>query len=183
MTPAERKRQRGIALLLVLWAFMTLGVLALDFGRYMRDDAKASVNFAEETQAYYAALAAMNKAVYQDELERGNRTPQQAGKTGGNVGAKTGDTAGAATGDDPDRTTGPGISVADGQWYDAEFAGVHAQVRVTDECGRVPLNYASETAAHTRHHQPAARAERHAGDELAPGEGGRGDRRRDPRLA
>lgn len=145
MTRAERKRQRGIALLLVLWAFMTLGVLALDFGRYMRDDAKASVNFAEETQAYYTALAAMNKAIYQDELERGNRTPQQAGKTGGNVGAKTGNTAGTETGDDPDRTTGPGISVADGQWYDAEFAGAHAQVRVTDECGRIPLNYVNET--------------------------------------
>jgi len=144
MTPAERKRQRGIALLLVLWAFMTLGVLALDFGRYMRDDAKASVNFAEETQAYYAALAAMNKAIYQDELERGNRTPQQAGKTAGNTTGTTA-TAGTAGDADPDRTTGPGISVADGQWYDAEFAGVHAQVRVTDECARIPLNYANET--------------------------------------
>src|SRR4030095_9694936 len=57
------RRQRGIALLLVLWAFMILGVLALDFGRYMRDDAMAAVNFADETQGYYVAVAAINRAL------------------------------------------------------------------------------------------------------------------------
>jgi type II secretory pathway component PulK len=150
MTRSGRRRQRGIALLLVLWAFTTLGVLALDFGRYMRDDAKASVNFAEETQAYYIALAAMNKAIYEDELARGNRTP--GGHTGGNTGAQgtTGKTTGKTTGNtaadgDEDQVTGPGISIADGQWYDEDFAGGQAQVRVTDECGRIPLNYVNET--------------------------------------
>src|SRR5262245_18891192 len=56
-------RQRGVALLLVLWAFMILGVLALDFGRYMRDDAMGGANFAEETQGYYTAYAGMQTAL------------------------------------------------------------------------------------------------------------------------
>jgi type II secretory pathway component PulK len=57
------KRQRGVALLLVLWAFMVLGVLALDFSGWMREDARAGVNFAEETQAYYEAHAAQQIAL------------------------------------------------------------------------------------------------------------------------
>ena len=59
-----RARQRGVALLLVLWVFMILGVLALDFSRYMRDDAMASVNLAEETRGYYLAIAGMQQALY-----------------------------------------------------------------------------------------------------------------------
>ena len=43
----RRRRQRGIALLLVLWVFMLLGALALDFSEYMRDDAMAAVNLAD----------------------------------------------------------------------------------------------------------------------------------------
>jgi type II secretory pathway component PulK len=136
MTRSARRRQRGIALLLVMWAFMILGVLALDFGRYMRDDAKASVNYAEETQAYYTALAAMNKSIYESEVERSNtQTPQQAGQAGRATDAN----------DDEDKLTGPGLSIADGQWYDQEFAGAQAQVRVSDECARIPLNYVNET--------------------------------------
>jgi general secretion pathway protein K len=127
---SARRRQRGIALLLVLWAFMTLGVLALDFGRYMRDDAMASVNFAEETQAYYTALAAMNREIYEE--SRANETGQR---------------------DDPDpnnREPGEappeaGLSVADGQWHQEEFAGAQAEVRATDECARIPINHADES--------------------------------------
>src|SRR5205814_1642973 len=60
-----RPRERGIALILVLWVFMLLGVLALDFAQYIRDDAMASANFADETRGYYVALAGMNRALYE----------------------------------------------------------------------------------------------------------------------
>src|SRR5881409_1157277 len=73
MTRTERTRrrgERGVALLLVLWVFMILGVLALDFARYMRDDAMASVNLADETQGYYLALAGMNRAIFDAERRR-----------------------------------------------------------------------------------------------------------------
>src|SRR5207302_9459609 len=60
-----RRRERGVALLLVLWIFVILGVLAVDFARYIRDDAMAAVNFAEETRAYYVALAGMNRTIFE----------------------------------------------------------------------------------------------------------------------
>src|SRR5213078_2004074 len=68
--PARRRGERGVALLLVLWIFMVLGVLALDFARYMRDDAMASINLADETQGYYLALAGMNRAIFDAERRR-----------------------------------------------------------------------------------------------------------------
>src|SRR6266704_3758672 len=68
--PARRRGERGVALLLVLWMFMVLGVLALDFARYMRDDAMASVNLADETRGYYLALAGMNRAIFDAERRR-----------------------------------------------------------------------------------------------------------------
>lgn len=64
------RRERGIALLLVLWVFMTLGVIALDFSRYIRDDAMAAVNYAAETRGYYTAVAGVNVAIWQAKLNR-----------------------------------------------------------------------------------------------------------------
>src|SRR4029450_7538270 len=66
-----RRHQRGVALLLVLWIFMILGVLALDFARYLRDDAMAAINFADETRGYYVALAGMNRAILDAERRVG----------------------------------------------------------------------------------------------------------------
>ena len=51
---------------------MILGVLALDFARYMRDDAMAALNLADETRDYYVALGAMNRAIY--DLEQASAT-------------------------------------------------------------------------------------------------------------
>src|SRR5437773_6739679 len=73
--PARRRGERGVALLLVLWVFMILGVLALDFARYMRDDAMAALNFADETRGYYLALAGINRAIYDAERAHEKGTP------------------------------------------------------------------------------------------------------------
>src|SRR5205807_931022 len=80
MTSA-RPRERGIALLLVIWVFMILGVLALDFAQYMRDDAMAAVNLAEETRGYYLALAGMNRSLFdaQQAFEHANPGSGAAG--------------------------------------------------------------------------------------------------------
>jgi general secretion pathway protein K len=60
---------------LVTWVFMILGVLALDFARYMRDDATAAINLAEETRNYYVAVGGMNRVIYDIEQEEpGRRT-------------------------------------------------------------------------------------------------------------
>ncbi|HJQ74365.1 MAG TPA: hypothetical protein VJ814_05735 [Gaiellaceae bacterium] len=130
MTPA-RRRQRGIALLLVVWVFMLLGVLALDFAQYIRDDAMASVNFADETRGYFVAIAGMNLALYEMSQAKANR-PNSVGQRNANAVAQ-----GAALGieDEPQR-----LIPADGEWHEGDFAGQRWRVRVSDDAGRIPLN-------------------------------------------
>jgi general secretion pathway protein K len=136
MTPRlPRDRQRGIALLLVLWAFMILGVLALDFSRYMRDDAMAAVNFADETQGYYVALAGMHKALWQARVAR-EENPTTGMRDGSATDPKS-------KHDDEDDDEEGGLK-ADGQWHKDTFHGVEYEVRVTDEGGRIPINRANE---------------------------------------
>jgi len=131
----DRGRQRGIALLLVMWVFMILGVLALDFARYIRDDAMAAVNFAEETRGYYLALAGINRAIF--DAERANEqarpgTPPvvQPGR-GPNPPSDQ---------DDDDQVLVP----PDGEWHEGELGGGRFSVRMVDEAGRIPLNRVRE---------------------------------------
>ena len=119
----RRPRERGVALLLVLWIFAILGVLAMDFARYIRDDAMAAVNFAEETRAYYIALAGMNRTIFDADRARERAAPGTL--------AQPAD----ADADDDDEPL-----PADGQWHDGEFAGGHYTVRMTDEGGLLSLN-------------------------------------------
>jgi hypothetical protein len=124
-TPATpRGRQRGVALILTLWAFMVLGVLALDFGRWMREDAMAGANFAEETQGYYAAYAGMQTALWKASARLVNGTLGDADDGGGD-----GDAEG---GDDEDEELV--------QSETGTFHGVGYRVEVRPECGRIPIN-------------------------------------------
>jgi general secretion pathway protein K len=132
MIPSRRRRrQRGIALLLVLWVFMILGVLALDFARYMRDDAMAAINLADETRGYYVALAGMNRALYDVE-----RKHEQDG------GAAAGTAARTPTPDtlDTDELDDDLLVPADGEWHEGDFAGGKWSVRMIDEGGRIAIN-------------------------------------------
>src|SRR5437870_4066279 len=95
---------------------MILGVLALDFARYMRDDAMASVNLADETRGYYLALAGMNRAIFDAERRREKNGPA----------APPGTAAAAPQGphtlDEDEEDEGPLVPV-DGQWHEGDFAG------------------------------------------------------------
>ena len=135
--PARRRGERGVALLLVLWMFMVLGVLALDFARYMRDDAMASVNLADETRGYYLALAGMNRAIFDAQRRReknGPAAPPGAAPVALQQGPHTLDE------DEEDDQLVP----VDGQWHEGDFAGGRWAVRMTDEGGRISLNKADE---------------------------------------
>ena len=133
MTAARRPGERGAALLLVLWVFMILGVLALDFARYMRDDARAALNFVEESRGYYVALAGMNRTIW-EAMQARDQNPA------------------AGLDDDERQATRPAgmreddIMSADGQWRDGTFGDAGFQVRITDEGGRLSLNRASEAS-------------------------------------
>src|SRR5438128_8292374 len=123
---AGGRRERGVALLLVLWIFVVLGVLAVDFARYIRDDAMAAVNFAEETRAYYLALAGMNRTIFDADRARERSAP-----------------GAAAQPPDVDEDEDEPLP-ADAQWHDGEFAGGHYTVRMTDQAGLISLNKADD---------------------------------------
>jgi general secretion pathway protein K len=123
----RRHNQRGIALLLVLWIFMILGVLALDFARYMRDDAMAAVNFADETHGYYIALAGINCAIFDAE--------QQMEKAPGGTPRQAANAPEIDPDEEPEQLVPP-----DGQWHEGDFAGGRWSVRMVDEGGRIALN-------------------------------------------
>lgn len=128
---ARRPHQRGAALLLVLWIFMILGVIALDFAQYMRDDAMAAVNFAEESSGYYVALAGMNRALFDAERLRDEAEATRGGERR--------DVGGELLEDEDAPLVPP-----DGQWHEGEFAGGRWAVRMTDEGSRLSLNKIAE---------------------------------------
>lgn len=135
MRPPGRRTERGAALLLVLWVFMILGVLALDFARFMRDDARASLNFVEETRGYYVAVAGMNRAIW-EAIQARDQVP----------GAERDEDA-----EDERRRLGmreDDIMPADGQWRPGTFGDARFEVRIADEGGRIAINRVSDAVLH-----------------------------------
>ena len=57
--------QRGVALLIVLWIFIFLLVVAFDFSASVREEATAAHRYSDETQGYYIALAGFERGVYE----------------------------------------------------------------------------------------------------------------------
>jgi general secretion pathway protein K len=135
-TGDARRNQRGVALLLVLWIFMILGVLALDFAKYMRDDAMAAVNFADETRGYYVALAGMNRAILDAERQMEDSPAATARQD-----TNRQDTNAPDIDEDEEFEQ---LVPPDGQWHDGDFAGGKWSVRMTDEGGRISINRTSD---------------------------------------
>src|SRR3989337_1806931 len=57
------RANRGIALLLVLWALVLLGTLALGFSLSMRTEAMAARNGIDETRAWFQARTGVSRTV------------------------------------------------------------------------------------------------------------------------
>jgi general secretion pathway protein K len=109
---------------------MVLGVLALDFAQYMRDDAMAAVNFADETRGYYMALAGMNRALMEADEEFESGQAERGGRTGDDL---------PGLDDEQER-----LVPIDGEWHEGEFGGGRWSVRMIDEGGRIPLRRVEE---------------------------------------
>lgn len=122
MTP--RNGERGIALLMVIWVFMVLSVLAAEFSRGMRDDAIATQNLAEEIQARGVAIAGVHRAIYRMLYARQNQTEDE----------------------DPDAVPldAPPPWLPDGRWHEEPYWGGTYGVRIIDEGGKISLNRADE---------------------------------------
>ncbi|MGH7342203.1 MAG: hypothetical protein ACREKH_17060, partial [Candidatus Rokuibacteriota bacterium] len=142
------------------WVFMVLGVLALDFARYMRDDAVAALNLSEETRNYYVAVAAMNRAIY--DLEQADQVeasadPAEPTRLVSRREASLASCSGAACAEqmddddegedddgggesDGDDEEDDGLAAADGEWHEDVLNQIRYGVRVTDEGSLISLN-------------------------------------------
>lgn len=122
-SPARHRRQRGVALILVLWTFAAVAVLAAEFARAMHDEAASTRNFKESTQARMVAIAGVNEGILALQAYRENADPSL-------------DVVDEFEEQDPVRS----LSHGDGQWIPAAFRGHRYELRVIDEAGKLALN-------------------------------------------
>jgi general secretion pathway protein K len=115
---AKAANQRGVALIVVLWIFIFLFVVAFDFSASVREEATAAHRFSDETQGYYLALAGFQKGLY-DFLQQQPNVPVQSAE------AKKSD-------------------LFDGNWREENLAGGAFRVRLIDEGGKININRVNE---------------------------------------
>ena len=154
---ASPTRQRGVALLLVLWTFALLSVLAAEFARAMREDAQSTINFKQETVAHYIAVAGVNEAILAIQTYNGDIEVDEDrdgifdddeddpdSDEDEDEELSDGDEQGKNKRKDEDDglETVRSLIAGRGDWVDAAFRGTSYQVRVTDETGKISLNNA-----------------------------------------
>lgn len=116
--PSGFLNERGVALLVVLWIFIFLFVVAFDFSTSVREEAAAAHRFSDETQGYYVALAGFERGVYEF-------LQQSTGR----------DTSG----------TQKKADIFDGDWHEEALGGGGTfRVRWIDEGSKINLNRADE---------------------------------------
>jgi general secretion pathway protein K len=150
--PRPLGSERGAALLIVVWVFVVLFVVVLDFAASMRDDGLATANFADETQAYYIALAGLNRTIH-DVLRQLEEDPDLLDDDDDEDEESDEEDYDDDEDEEYDDTvTGAAESVSDfgdmvsgdGEWRSADFGKGSYAVRLLDESGRISLNAADE---------------------------------------
>jgi general secretion pathway protein K len=115
--PSGCLNQRGVALLVVLWIFIFLLVVAFDFSTSVREEATAAHRYSDETEGYYIALAGFERGVYEF-------LQQSAGR----------DAVG----------TQKRADIFDGSWQEESVGSGAFRVRWVDEAGKININRADE---------------------------------------
>lgn len=115
--PSALANQRGVALLVVLWIFIFLFVVAFDFSASVREEAAASHRFSDETQGYYLALAGFQRGLYDFIHQAPGGAPQAEPKP---------------------------KDLFDGSWHEEKLGGGAFRVRLVDEGGKINLNRVDE---------------------------------------
>ncbi len=112
----SKLNERGVALLLVLWIFIFLFVVAFEFTSSAREEGAAARRYAEETEGYYLALGGFQQGLY--ELLTQSSQPRQSA---------------AAPAD-----------LFDGDWREGALGQGLYHVRLVDEAGKINLNRVDE---------------------------------------
>jgi len=109
--------QRGVALLVVLWIFIFLLVVAFDFSASVREEATAAHRYSDQTQGYYIALAGFERGVYEFLQQSTGRDALATQKK---------------------------ADIFDGDWHEEALGGGAFRVRWVDEGGKININRADE---------------------------------------
>ncbi len=120
-------QEKGIALFMVLWVLILLSGIATEFCFAMRTEVNMVRNFKEQTEAYYIALAGLNRAIF--ELLRNESSPEKK-KLLTDENEETSETASLWR----MNTDIPPVP----------FAGGRFNVRIGNEAGKINLNTAAE---------------------------------------
>ena len=115
--PSACLNQRGVALLVVLWIFIFLLVVAFDFSASVREEATAAHRYSDETQGYYIALAGFERGVYEFLQQSTGRDALGTQKK---------------------------ADIFDGDWHEEALGGGAFRVRWVDEGGKININRADE---------------------------------------
>jgi general secretion pathway protein K len=110
--------QRGVALIVVLWIFVFLFVVAFDFSAAVREEATAAHRFNDETQGYYMAMAGFQKGLYDFLHQQPNRPGQLPGSQNSDL--------------------------FDGSWREEKLGDGMFRVRLIDEGGKININRVNE---------------------------------------
>ena len=115
---SQSLNERGVALVVVLWIFIFLFVVAFDFSSSVREEGMAAHHYAEESESYYLALAGFQEGLFRLLERRALENPAAS----------------------------PGFpltqvwQVADGSWSEGNLGEGVYRVRLVDEGGKVSLN-------------------------------------------
>jgi general secretion pathway protein K len=112
--------EKGVALIVVLWIFIFLFVVAFEFSTAAREEASGAHRFSDETQGYYLAVAGFQRGLY-------DFLGQPTG--GGAIQAEQ-------QKDDP----------FDGEWRSHSLGGGVFRFRLVDQGGKININRASDQA-------------------------------------
>lgn len=129
----SRDGQAGAALLMVLWTFAVVSVLAGEFARAMREEAQSTLNYKTETLAHYTAIAGLNEALLVIVANNGKLDVVESRATGEHD-------LDDKEEEDRGRRTIRRLLLGRGDWVDGVFDGRSYQVRVFDETGKISLN-------------------------------------------
>jgi general secretion pathway protein K len=129
------KNERGIILIVVVWALTLLMVIAAEMTHIMRLEGLTADTYQEEVVTYYLAMAGLHRALYQ------LAGAQQRGLTMLNRPGALGRMQQQQQDDELDVWVR-----GDGRWQNEEFGAGGYWVRVNDEGGKINLNQVDEAA-------------------------------------
>ena len=120
--------ERGVALVVVLWIFIFLFVVAFNFSSSVREEGTAAHRFAQETEGYYLAVAG-----FEDGLRRFVETSM----------------VGAPGASPPGMGLSQSQQSPDGSWREEKLGQGLYRVRLLDETGKININRVNEETLRT----------------------------------